>query len=139
VRHRVIACEELFRGTIEGASVHPREIVKAALRHNAAALLIAHLHPSGDPKPSQADEQITQRIKSAAALVDIRLIDHCLGGFCSVTTAFKMYQRLGFHRINREHRIQLPDGDTIRLGEFSVNFSPAGTAATGLSAIFAGG
>ena len=86
VRHRVIACEELFRGTIDGASVHPREIIKAALRHNAAALLIAHLHPSGDPTPSHADELITQRIKDATALVDIRLIDHVVTAGCSCTS-----------------------------------------------------
>jgi DNA repair protein RadC len=82
----VIACEELFRGTIDGASVHPREVIKAALRHNAAALLIAHLHPSGDPTPSHADELITQRIKDAAALVDIRLIDHVVTAGCSCTS-----------------------------------------------------
>lgn len=75
-RHRLIACEELFRGTIDGASVHPREVVKAALRHNCAAALCAHNHPSGSAEPSQADEFITQRLKAALELVDIRLLDH---------------------------------------------------------------
>src|ERR1700722_12092837 len=79
-RHQVIACEELFRGTIDGASVHPRIIVKQALRYNAAALIISHNHPSGIAEPSQADELISQRIKEALALVDIRLIDHIIVG-----------------------------------------------------------
>ena len=70
------ACEEIFRGTIDGASVHPREVVKSALQHNAAAILIAHPHPSGVCEPSQADELITTRIREACALVEIRLIDH---------------------------------------------------------------
>jgi DNA repair protein RadC len=75
-RHRVIACEELFRGTIDGASVHPRIVVKNSLRHNAAAVIVAHNHPSGIAEPSQADEIITQRLKAALELVDIRLLDH---------------------------------------------------------------
>jgi DNA repair protein RadC len=79
-RHRLIHCEELFRGTIDGASVHPREIVKLALQRNSAAVIIAHNHPSGVPEPSQADEFITQRIKEALALVDIRLLDHIIIG-----------------------------------------------------------
>lgn len=77
-RHRLIACEELFRGTIDGASVHPREVVKAALRHNCAAVLCAHNHPSGCAEPSQADEFITRRLKAALELVDIRLLDHLI-------------------------------------------------------------
>jgi DNA repair protein RadC len=79
-RHRLIHCEELFRGTIDGASVHPREIVKLALQRNSAAVIIAHNHPSGVPEPSQADEFITQRVKEALALVDIRLLDHIIIG-----------------------------------------------------------
>jgi len=79
-RHRLIQCEELFRGTIDGASVHPREIVKLALQRNSAAVIIAHNHPSGVPEPSQADELITQRVKEALALVDIRLLDHIIIG-----------------------------------------------------------
>jgi DNA repair protein RadC len=79
-RHRLIQCEELFRGTIDGASVHPREIVKLALRRNAAAVIIAHNHPSGIAEPSRADEMITQRVKEALGLVDIRLLDHIIIG-----------------------------------------------------------
>ena len=77
-RHRVIACEDLFRGTIDGASVHPREVVKQALAHNAAAVILAHNHPSGVAEPSQADELITARLKDALALVDIRVLDHLI-------------------------------------------------------------
>ena len=77
-RHQVIACEELFRGTIDGASVHPRIVVKEALRHNAAALIITHNHPSSVPSPSQADELITERLKSALDLIDVRLLDHII-------------------------------------------------------------
>jgi DNA repair protein RadC len=79
-RHRLIKYEELFRGTIDGASVHPREIVKLALQRNSAAVIIAHNHPSGIAEPSQADEMITQRVKEALALVDIRLLDHIIIG-----------------------------------------------------------
>jgi len=75
-RHQLIKFEEMFRGTIDTASVYPREIVKRALQLNAAALIVAHNHPSGTAEPSQADEQITKRIKDACALVDIRLLDH---------------------------------------------------------------
>lgn len=79
-RHRVIRFEELFRGTIDGASVHPREVVKAALQHNAAAVILAHNHPSGVAEPSTADRHITERLKSALQLVDIRLLDHLVVG-----------------------------------------------------------
>ena len=79
-RHRLIEYVELFRGTIDGASVHPREIVKLALQRNAAAVIVAHNHPSGIAEPSQADELITQRVKEALALVDIRLLDHIVVG-----------------------------------------------------------
>ncbi|MCL4315641.1 MAG: DNA repair protein RadC [Gammaproteobacteria bacterium] len=79
-RHRVLAFEELFRGTLDGASVHPREVVKRALAHNAAALIFAHNHPSGVSEPSRADEQITLRLKEALALVDIRVLDHFIIG-----------------------------------------------------------
>jgi DNA repair protein RadC len=77
-RHRVIECQELFRGTLDGATVHPREVVKEALAHNAAACLLAHNHPSGVAEPSQADELITQRLKEALAMVDIRVLDHLI-------------------------------------------------------------
>jgi len=79
-RHRLMHFEELFRGTIDGASVHPREIVKLALKRNCAAVIVAHNHPSGIAEPSQADELITQRVKEALALVDIRLLDHIIVG-----------------------------------------------------------
>jgi len=79
-RHRVICFEELFRGTIDGASVYPREVVKHALAHNAAALILAHNHPSGVAEPSQADRQITDHLKRALALVDIRVLDHIVVG-----------------------------------------------------------
>jgi DNA repair protein RadC len=77
-RHRLIEYVELFRGTIDGASVHPREVVKLALAKNAAALVLAHPHPSGVAEPSQADELITQRLKDALSLVDIRVLDHII-------------------------------------------------------------
>jgi DNA repair protein RadC len=77
-RHRVIACDELFRGTVHGASVHPREVVKQALAHNAAAVILAHNHPSGVAEPSQADELITLRLRDALAIVDIRVLDHLI-------------------------------------------------------------
>lgn len=79
-RHRVIEYEELFRGTIDGTSVHPREVVRRALHHNAAAAILAHNHPSGVTEPSAADTRITQRLKEALALVDVRLLDHFIIG-----------------------------------------------------------
>jgi DNA repair protein RadC len=79
-RHRVLHYEELFRGTIDGANVHPREVVKRALENNAAALIFAHNHPSGVAEPSRADRQITQRLRDALALVDIRVLDHIIIG-----------------------------------------------------------
>ena len=75
-QHRVIACDELFRGTLAQTSVYPREVVKAALAHNAAAVIFAHNHPSGVAEPSRADELLTQSLKQALALVDIRALDH---------------------------------------------------------------
>ena len=79
-RHRVIAFTEMFSGTIDGASVHPREVVKTALSYNAAAVIFAHNHPSGVAEPSQADRNITQRLKEALAIVDIRVLDHFVIG-----------------------------------------------------------
>lgn len=79
-RHRVLHFEEMFRGTIDGTSVYPREIVKQALELNAAAAILAHNHPSGVAAPSQADERITRRVKAALDLVDIRLLDHLIIG-----------------------------------------------------------
>ena len=79
-RHRVIRFEELFFGTIDGASVHPREVVKRALHHNAAAVILAHNHPSGIAEPSQSDRHLTQQLKDALGLVDIRVLDHIVIG-----------------------------------------------------------
>jgi DNA repair protein RadC len=79
-RHRVIAFEELFFGTIDSASVYPRQVVKRALHWNCAALIIAHNHPSGYSEPSQADRQLTERLKDALALVDVRVLDHLIVG-----------------------------------------------------------
>lgn len=85
-RHRVLAFEPLFRGTIDGTSVYPREVVKEALSVNAAAVILAHNHPSGVAEPSQADERITRRLKAALELVDIRLLDHLVVGRGEVTS-----------------------------------------------------
>ena len=79
-RNRVIAFRELFRGTIDGASVYPREVVKQALADNAAAVILAHNHPSGVCEPSQADIRITERLQKALLLVDIRVLDHVIVG-----------------------------------------------------------
>ncbi len=75
-QHRVLAVEELFSGTLTQTSVYPREIVKRSLHHNAAAVIFAHNHPSGVPEPSQADEALTEALKAALNLVDIRVLDH---------------------------------------------------------------
>ncbi len=79
-QHRVISYEELFHGSISSASVHPREIVKAALSYNAAALILAHNHPSGVAEPSLADQQITEQISRALALVEVKVLDHIIVG-----------------------------------------------------------
>ncbi|MDY6891175.1 MAG: DNA repair protein RadC [Pseudomonadota bacterium] len=79
-RHRVIRYEALFYGTIDAASVHPREVVKLALAHNAAAVILAHNHPSGVAEPSRADQQITDRLVKSLGLVDIRVLDHMVIG-----------------------------------------------------------
>ncbi len=86
-RHRVIRYEELFRGTIDGATVYPREVVKRALEHNASALIVGHNHPSGVSEPSEADRSITLKLAKALALVEIRLLDHLVvsrGGHVSL-------------------------------------------------------
>jgi len=79
-QHRLIEYSELFRGTIDSASVYPREVVKEALRLNAAAVIFSHNHPSGNPEPSRADEAITVKLKEALALVDVRTLDHIVVG-----------------------------------------------------------
>lgn len=75
-QNRLISSEELFRGTLSHASVYPREVVKSALHHNAAGIILAHNHPSGNCQPSQADHSLTQTLKTALSLVDIRVLDH---------------------------------------------------------------
>lgn len=75
-QNRLIAAEDLFMGTIDGASVYPREVLKAALKHNAAAVLLAHNHPSGVVEPSHADQRITQRLQTALEFIDVRVLDH---------------------------------------------------------------
>lgn len=77
-RHRLIEYREMFHGTIDGASVYPREVVKEALRLNAAAVVVSHNHPSGNPEPSAADRALTQRLKEALGLVDVRVLDHII-------------------------------------------------------------
>lgn len=79
-RHRLIAMEELFRGTLTQTSVYPREVVARALHHGAAAVVLAHNHPSGCTEPSRADEMLTQTLKSALAMVDVRVLDHMVVG-----------------------------------------------------------
>lgn len=79
-RHRVLAFEALFHGTIDGASVYPRQVVKRALAHNAAAVILTHNHPSGIAEPSQADRLLTTRLKDALALIDVRVLDHFIVG-----------------------------------------------------------
>jgi DNA repair protein RadC len=108
-RHRLIECLELFRGTIDGASVHPREVVKEALKHNAAAVILAHNHPSGVAEPSQADELITRRLREALAIVDIRVLDHLLGGSRSVTVETKWREC----QENLAPLLQNPEGDSL--------------------------
>lgn len=79
-QHRVIEFEILFQGTINGASVHPREVVRKTLKHNAAALILAHNHPSGIAEPSSADRHITKQLIEALALIDVRVLDHIVVG-----------------------------------------------------------
>ncbi len=86
-RHRTICWEVLFKGTVDGASVYPREAVKRALRHNAAAVIFAHNHPSGEPTPSECDRQITKRLQQALELIDVRLLDHLVVGSDVVSMA----------------------------------------------------
>jgi DNA repair protein RadC len=86
-RHRLIRYEELFRGTIDGATVYPREVVKRALAHNASAVILGHNHPSGVSEPSEADRHITVKLAKALALVEVRLLDHVVvsrGGHVSL-------------------------------------------------------
>ena len=79
-RHRLLAFDILFYGTIDGAEVYPREVARAALRHNAAALIVTHNHPSGSTEPSAADRAVTLRLRDALAMLEIRLLDHFIVG-----------------------------------------------------------
>jgi DNA repair protein RadC len=92
-QHRLITYLELFRGTLAQTSVYPREVVKAALTHNAAAMIFAHNHPSGTPEPSRADELLTHALKQALALVDVRVLDHFIVAGAE-TTSFAETGRL---------------------------------------------
>jgi len=85
-QNRVLAIEELFRGTLSQTSVYPREVVKEALARNAAAVILAHYHPSGSVEPSRADEFLTQTLKAALTLVDIRVLDHMVVTRAGVTS-----------------------------------------------------
>jgi DNA repair protein RadC len=87
-QHRLIAAEELFRGTLTQTSVYPREVVKRALGHNCAAVLLAHNHPSGACEPSAADRELTRNLKTALALVDVQLLDHFIVGRDGPPTSF---------------------------------------------------
>ena len=89
-RHRPIASELLFQGTVDGTTVHPRVVVRRALMHNAAALVAFHQHPSGDPSPSLADRAITKKLAEALSLVDVRLIDHLVVGDGEVASFAEM-------------------------------------------------
>ncbi|PFG46217.1 DNA repair protein RadC [Vibrio sp. ES.051] len=86
-QHRVIEFKSLFKGTIDSASIYPREVIKSVLEVNAAAVILAHNHPSGDPSPSQADRRITRKLIDALALVDVRVLDHIVVGDSSVSFA----------------------------------------------------
>ena len=79
-KHRVLAFEVLFHGSIDGASVYPRQVVKRALAHNAAAAILVHNHPSGVAEPSQADRQLTERLKEALGMIEVRVLDHFIVG-----------------------------------------------------------
>lgn len=92
-QHRVIGFENIFRGTIDGASVYPREVVKIALAHNAAAVIFAHNHPSGNPEPSNADLVLTGRLKESLALIDVHVLDHIIVGGCSQTLTVSFAER----------------------------------------------
>lgn len=89
-RHRVLAVEELFRGSVAGCSVHPREVLRRVLHHNAAAVILAHQHPSGVSEPSQADIEITRELKTALGFADCRVLDHFV---CGATDHVSLAQR----------------------------------------------
>ncbi|MCD9499342.1 RadC family protein [Photobacterium carnosum] len=90
-QHRLIEYKELFFGTIDAASVYPREVVKVVFNYNAAAVIFAHNHPSGIAEPSNADKQITQKLRDALALIDIRVLDHFVVGETCISFAERGY------------------------------------------------
>jgi DNA repair protein RadC len=90
-QNRMIAVDDMFHGTLTQTSVYPREVVRAALAHNAAAVVLTHNHPSGDIKPSRADETLTQTLKAALALVDVRVLDHIITGDGGKTLSMAMH------------------------------------------------
>lgn len=92
-KHRVIGFKNLFQGTIDSASVFPRVIVKTALAYNAAAVILAHNHPSGNTEPSDADISLTKRLKESLALIDVRVLDHIIVGGCSQTLTVSFAER----------------------------------------------
>lgn len=92
-QHRVLGFENIFRGTIDGTSVYPREIVKTVLAHNAAAVILAHNHPSGNPEPSSADKALTNRLRESLLLIDVRVLDHIIVGGCSQTQTVSFAER----------------------------------------------
>lgn len=92
-KHRVLAFDEMFHGTIDGANVYAREVVKAALQYNAAAVILAHNHPSGVADPSRADIAITARLRDALSLIDVRLLDHCIVGSQDVVSMTEREQQ----------------------------------------------
>ena len=92
-QHRVIGFENIFRGTIDSASIYPREVVKTVLAQNAAAVILAHNHPSGNPEPSNSDIQLTRRLKESLALIDVRVLDHIIVGGCSQTLTVSLAER----------------------------------------------
>ena len=85
-RHKIIAFEQLFQGTIDGAAVYPRVVAQRAMQHNASAVIFAHNHPSGVAEPSQADQSITRRLKEALSLIDVRVLDHIVVGIEGTTS-----------------------------------------------------
>lgn len=92
-KHRVIGFENMFRGTIDGASVYPREVVKTVLAHNAAAVILAHNHPSGNTEPSSADIALTKQLKDSLELIDVRVLDRIIVGGCSQTLTVSFAER----------------------------------------------
>ena len=116
-RHRVIRVAEMFQGTIDGASVHPRVVVQRALELNAAAIVFFHNHPSGVAEPSHADEAITRRLREALALVDVRVLDHFVvaAGETRVLCRTRAYLSPFLSTLDLPGRRAFPDREEVRL------------------------